>query len=183
MDFIKWIDRVLRGLENVFNLVATFMLFLIMMIVVCDVIIRYGFNAPFSWSYDLISMYLMVGLFYLSLSPALAKNYHVCIDLLHKYMSPAMLHATEMISYLLGSVVFAVILFVTAISTYESYQAKEVLTGVIVWPIWLSKIAVPIGVAAFALRMMLRFVGHALSLLLRRSIIALPHVSGTKEET
>ncbi len=183
MDFIKWIDRVLIRLEKVFSGVAVIMLFLTMMIVVVDVGLRYFFNAPFSWSYDLISMYLMVGLFFLSLSPTLANNGHICIDLLHKYMPPAMMHATEMIGYVLASGVFAGIVFVSVISTYESYQAKEVVSGVIVWPIWLSKIAVPIGAGTFALRMMLRIVGHALSLLMRRSIIELPPVSGTKEST
>lgn len=39
-------------------------MFAVMMIVVGDVFMRYTFNRPFSWAYDLIALYLMAGLFY-----------------------------------------------------------------------------------------------------------------------
>ena len=44
---------------------ALVMLFAVMMIVAADVFMRYVFNAPFSWAYDLISLYLMAGAFFL----------------------------------------------------------------------------------------------------------------------
>lgn len=61
--------------------VAGICLALMMFTVVGDVICRYVFNAPFGWSYDFIGLYLMVGVFFLSLSAALADHHHIAVDL------------------------------------------------------------------------------------------------------
>ena len=59
------------------RIVAAAFMFAIMIIVFSDVIMRYAFNKPFSWAYDLISLYLMAGIFFLVLSEAYASNTHV----------------------------------------------------------------------------------------------------------
>nr|WP_257215276.1 TRAP transporter small permease [Pollutimonas harenae] len=157
------------------------MMFLIMMIVVTDVTLRYFFNAPLPWSYELISLYLMVGLFFFSLSDALRDNAHVSVDLLQNCMSPRMRHAAEMVGYACASVVFGAIVYVSIQRTYISYIGDDVVAGAIAWPTWLSNIAVPIGAGLMLLRMVFRFVGHLLSLLRNRSVIELPPVTGAGE--
>ena len=62
------LDGILRAvgrIEKLASTIAAVFMFAIMMIVFSDVIMRYAFNRPFSWAYDLISLYLMAGVFFL----------------------------------------------------------------------------------------------------------------------
>jgi len=92
------LDRILRALsalEKIASTIAAVFMFAIMMIVFSDVIMRYAFNKPFSWAYDLISMYLMAGVFFLVLSEAYASNAHVSVDILQQKFSPNVKRLTE----------------------------------------------------------------------------------------
>src|SRR3546814_5945878 len=54
--------QVIRGLgrlEDAAGILAAIVMFLIMVIATTDVMLRYVFNSPFSWSYDFIGLYLM----------------------------------------------------------------------------------------------------------------------------
>ena len=63
-------DGIIAGIERLYRLVAATCLAAIMLIVAADVLLRYLFNAPLSWAFDLISLYLMAGVFFLSRMPA-----------------------------------------------------------------------------------------------------------------
>ncbi len=180
--FIAKCDQVLRVLERLGVAVAGLMMFATMLVVISDVVLRYFFNSPLSWSYELISFYLMVGLFFLALSDTLAANAHVCVDIVQMYMPARRRHACEFIGYGCAIPVFAGILYMSVVRTWQSYQGGDVLAGHIAWPTWLAEIFVPLGVGVILLRMVLRFVGHGLSVLLKRSVIALPTVSGAEGE-
>lgn len=181
MSIMEKTNRVLTVCERFLNSIAAAMMFLIMLIVVVDVMLRYFFNSPLAWSYELVSLYLMVGLFFFSLSDALSFNAHVCVDLLQNHMSLRMRHAAEMVGYACASVVFAGIVYVSAQRTWVSYTGHDVIAGSIAWPTWLSTIAVPIGAGLLLLRMIFRFIGHGLSVLANQSVIALPPVAGSGE--
>ncbi|NYT61687.1 TRAP transporter small permease [Alcaligenaceae bacterium] len=182
MAILKKINCVLTFSERVLMGIAALMMFLIMLLVVVDVMLRYFFNSPLAWSYELISLYLMVGLFFFSLSDALRCNAHVSVDLLQYKMSARVRHGVEMVGYFFASVVFAGILYMSIERTYISYIGHDVIAGSIAWPTWLSNIAVPVGSGVMLLRMIFRVIGHGLSLLTNQSVIPLPPLSGKGEE-
>src|SRR4051794_22119560 len=68
--------RALGAVEKAVSSIAAVFMFAIMIIVFSDVVMRYAFNRPFSWAYDLISLYLMAGIFFLILSEAYASHAH-----------------------------------------------------------------------------------------------------------
>ena len=103
------------------------------------------------------------------------------VDILHLYMPVRMRHASEFIGYLCGIPVFAAIFYLSALRTWSSYQGGDVLAGHIAWPTWVASICVPLGAGVLMLRMVLRLLGHGLSVLRARSMIALPAVAGTDE--
>lgn len=178
---IERIHQVLSGCERFLNKVAAVMLFAIMLVVVCDVFLRYFFNAPLAWSYELISLYLMVGLFFFALSDTLNHNGHVSVDILHNYMPSPLRHLAECVAYGCASLVFIGIFYVSLIRTYESFIGGDVMAGGIAWPTWVSYAAVPLGCGLMLLRMLFRFIGHGFSLVQGRSVIALPPVAGAEE--
>src|ERR1700730_12646656 len=87
LTFVEHFERVFGRVERLMALVAAFMMFAIMVIVAADVAMRYIFNSPFAWAYDLISLYLMGALFYFALSRAFAEGAHISVDILQYSMS------------------------------------------------------------------------------------------------
>jgi TRAP-type C4-dicarboxylate transport system permease small subunit len=81
-------DALLRRLESVVSLAAVAALFAIMLIVVADVFMRYVLNSPFAWAYDLVGLYLLATVFFLSLSSTFAAHAHVSVDLLMHRLGP-----------------------------------------------------------------------------------------------
>jgi TRAP-type C4-dicarboxylate transport system permease small subunit len=173
--------RFITGIEDGLSAIASVLLLAIMLLVVLDVALRYFLRAPLGWSYDLVSRYLMVGLFFFSLSPALQHEEHVRVDVLLKHFPPAMRHVAELVTYAAASAVFALIVYVTFSKALHSFEANEVAPGTVPWPAWLSVGLVPVGAGVLLLRMVFRFLGHALSLVTRRSHIELPTLTGSGE--
>lgn len=174
-------DGALRLIEKAGVGIAGVLMFTIMLVVVANVTLRYFFNSPLSWSYELISLYLMVGLFFFALSDTLAANAHVSVNILHQYMPRRLRHACEFIGHALAIPVFAAIFYLSAVRTWESYRGADVIAGHIAWPTWLASICVPLGVGVLLLRMLLRVAGHGLSVLKKHSLIALPTMEGDEE--
>jgi TRAP-type C4-dicarboxylate transport system permease small subunit len=160
--------------ERAVSTVAAIFMFAIMIIVFTDVVMRYAFNRPFSWAYDLISLYLMAGVFFLILSEAYASHAHVSVDILQQKFPPAMIRLTEIVTCLVGIVVFSLIAYLGSLRTVESFQASDVMAGGIPWPMWPSIGFVPFGAGLITLRLALHLIAHVISLASGRSVIALP---------
>jgi TRAP-type C4-dicarboxylate transport system permease small subunit len=177
------LDRVLRALsalEKIASTIAAVFMFAIMMIVFTDVIMRYAFNKPFSWAYDLISMYLMAGVFFLVLSEAYASNAHVSVDILQQKFSPAMIRLSEIVTCIVGIVIFSLIAYLGFLRAVDNYQSADVMAGAIPWPMWPSVGLVPLGAGLITIRLALHLIAHVLSLATGRAVIGLPasHAAG-----
>ena len=173
--------RALGAVEKVVSSIAAFFMFAIMIIVFSDVVMRYGFNRPFSWAYDLISLYLMAGVFFLILSEAYASHAHVSVDILQQRFSPAMIRVTEIVTCLDGITVFSLIAWLGWLRAVDSFQSNDVMAGGIPWPMWPSIGLVPFGAGLITLRLALHLVAHILSLVTGRDVIALPASHATGE--
>jgi len=161
-------------LERVSRFIAVGCLLAVMAIVFTDVVARYLANAPLSWSYDLIGMYLMPALFYLALSDTLGEHHHVAVDLMRPHMPAWMIHAAELFGSAAMAAVFTVIGWIYLQSGLEKFRTNALVLSVGQWPAWIPDAIVFAGSLTIGLRLTGRTVGHALSLLLGRSIIDPP---------
>ncbi|HUN67250.1 MAG TPA: TRAP transporter small permease [Burkholderiales bacterium] len=181
MNLLKQFDRIIGVLERIWVLVAAAMMFTIMISSTVDVGMRYVFNSPLGALYDLISLYLMPGLFFFALSDTLRANEHVCVDLLHSAMTPRQRHAALVVGYALVTVIFAFMTWAAFSRMLESFRNDDVVAGSVAWPTWVASLFVTLGFALIWMRVVHRFLGHALSALTGRSLIPLPPISGTQE--
>jgi len=172
--------RALGVVEKAVSTIAAVFMFAIMMIVFSDVVMRYVFNKPFSWAYDLISLYLMAGIFFLILSEAYASHAHVSVDILQQRFPPAMIRVTEIVTCLVGIAVFSLIAWLGLLRAIDSFRSSDVMAGAIPWPMWPSIGLVPFGAGLITLRLALHLIAHVVSLATGRSVIALPasHAAG-----
>ena len=171
------LDGILKALttvEKVASTIAAVFMFAIMIIVFGDVIMRYAFNKPFSWAYDLISLYLMAGVFFLVLSEAYTDRAHVSVDILQQKFSAPMIRLSEIVTCIVGIIVFALIAWLGLLRTIDSFVSSDVMAGAIPWPMWPSVGLVPFGAGLITLRLAAHLIGHVLSLATGRAVIALP---------
>jgi TRAP-type C4-dicarboxylate transport system permease small subunit len=176
---IRRLESVLASVERAVTLVAVVCLFAIMLIVVTDVFMRYVVNRPFSFTYDLVGLYLMAGLFYLALSDTFAIHAHVSVDILVHRFSVPVRRLCEIVTCLCGLAVFSLITWLGLNRAIEDFVNGDVLAGAIPWPSWVSAGLVPLGSAVLTLRLLLHLVAHGVSLASGRNLIALPPLSGT----
>ena len=179
---MKAFDWVITRLENFFETITVILMFAIMFIVFFDVVSRYLFNSPLAWAFDLIGLYLMVGVFFLSLSKTFAVNGHVAVDILLHRASPKWRRLSAIATCLLSIPFFGMLAFVSSERAYESWNNDAALSGLIAWPTWISEVLVPIGTFLLMLRLIFALVGHLMSLMNGRDVIPLEPLAGLSQE-
>jgi TRAP-type C4-dicarboxylate transport system permease small subunit len=178
---IERAGHILRAIERALTIIAVLFLFGIMVLVVADVFMRYAVNRPFSFTYDLIGLYLLAGVFFLTISDALREHAHVGVDILLHRFSPAGRRLSEIVTALVGLFVFVLICKVGFERALDNYQESDVLAGAIPWPTWISAALVPLGCGVLVLRLALQLVGNLLSLASGRDLYPLPPITGVGE--
>ena len=150
-----------------------------MVVVSLDVVMRYLFNRPLGWTYDLISIYLMTALFYFVLSRTFAEGAHISVDIVEGRLPPVLRRLCHIVVDVLSAALFAEITWLVAGRTWDDYFAGSATSGEILWPTWLSEVLVPIGTALLTARLLLHAAAHAGSLITGRELIALPPPAGS----
>lgn len=151
-----WLTRLDIALVSV----AAAAILAMMGITFADVILRYIFNAPLPWAFDLIANYLLIASFFFAFSFAVKLNEHVAVDFFARRIAPALYHRAVGMGYLIVSVVFVGIGYLGAIETIHAWEGNEATIGALIWPIWPAKIIVPIGMFPLALRVLHRGLAH-----------------------
>ena len=181
--FYAGLRRVIDLVDTALMSVGCLMLFLLMMVVVADVSLRYLFNAPLTWSFEIISSYLMPGLFFLSASHTLKAHAHVCVDILHNYVGRSTRYVFEAIGSVLAAPVFALATVVSAQNTWKDFQSGAASSSGMELPTWTVSLMLPLGFGLLTLRLVLHAIGYVGTLLSGRELKELPAISGTEELT
>lgn len=174
MELLRGTSRALGKAETALAQLSALAMLLIMLVVVADVALRYLFSSPLTFSYDLISMYLVVVVFYFAMPDTLNRHGHIAIDFFHPWMPTRMRFAGEAIGYAAGTVVMALIAWKLSSRAWTAFVRAEVPATTIPWPIWLSILPAAIGSWLFAARCLYRCVGHLASLVAGRALVELP---------
>jgi len=152
--------------------IAMAMMFAVMVIVTADVFMRYMFNRPFSWAYDLISLYLMAGIFFLALSQAYGAGAHVSVDILQQTFPPWLKRASEVVTCAVAFVAFYLMATFGLDRAVDAFRSHDVIAGAIPWPTWPAIALVPFGAGLLCLRLAVHFFAHLASLVTGRNLIA-----------
>ncbi len=168
---MKRIDRALTLVEDILAWAAVAVLITITLIVSSDVIMRYLFNRPFSWAYDLISLYLMAAVFYLAVSRAFSLNAHIGVDLVQTRIPKPIRLFCQLIVGVLSLMLFLIVGWVNFRSSLEDFLLETATVGEIPWPTWISTAIVVLGCTVISLRMafysvqnLLAFLGNPVAL-------------------
>lgn len=151
MSAIKSIFR-LRSFEGFFNnIIASILLLGIMLLVVCDVTGRYLFNKPVHGALE-ITEFVMVAIVFFTLAHTQAIKAHIKVELLLERMPRKLRLILELITYLFGLVIFALITWQGYLSALDAWEVQEETDGLIPFRIFPAKFTIPIGCFLLCLR-------------------------------
>ena len=165
---VVWLDR----LDHMAATCAALALFSIMMIVFFDVLLRYVFNKPFSWSYDFISIYLMGAAFFLVLSEAQRRSYHVSVDILYLRLSLRARQFWKLVGSVLAFALFGMICYLAVRTGWSRWEGDNVVAGAIAWPTWIPAAIASAGFLLILARLALAMVALGLALATGRTLDA-----------
>lgn len=173
--------RAIDAIDDVLMVIGCLMLFALMFVVVGDVALRYLFNSPLQWSYEVISSYLMPGLFFFAASHTLKAHGHVAVDIVHNYVSRHTRYVLEALVSVLAAPVFLLCTVVSARNTWVDLETAATSTSGLALPTWTVSMMLPIGFGMLTLRLMLNAIGYISTLVTGREATPLPPISGTEE--
>lgn len=148
------VESLIRRLEQWAMVLACACVTAMMLVVCVDAGARYLLGRPLPWSFDVVSLYLMVGASYFALSSTFRHGDHININLLHAQLSPRTRAWVDVVTSLLAAALFAGIAYTTFGKTVDAYVHKEFSPGYVMWPVWLSILPIPLGSALLVLRLL-----------------------------
>ena len=174
MTGLQRASRWLGAVENLLAQLSALAMFAIMLVVVADVSFRYFLSSPLLFAYDLISMYLVVIVFYFALPDTLHRHGHIAIDFFQPRLPVRLRFAGEAFGYAAGALVMALIAWKLGARAWLAYVNGDVTATTIPWPIWLSEAPAALGSALITLRCAYRCVGHVLSTIVGEAVVEVP---------
>lgn len=168
------LSALLASIELALVAVSTIAMAAIMLIVVCDVVLRYVFNAPLIWSYDLIGLYLVGVVVFLALSDTLQHHGHIALDVFVPAMPSFVRHLTQSVGFMFSAVVVALIAWLEYGQAVEAYIGNERINSVPPMPTWIAHAVLAIGMTVLTLRCAYRAIFHLASAFTGRDLVELP---------
>jgi len=168
---MAFLERIIIWIERVFDVVAALLMIVIMLIVVLDVSLRYLLHAPLVWAYDMIGLYLMVGVFFLSVSGTYAAHKHIGLDIVVQHLGPRGRRYAEIFTSVVSIPLFFFITKVGAERAYINFIHNDATSGLVAWPTWIASILVPLGIGLLLLRLIFRLAGQIASLATGRDVV------------
>jgi TRAP-type C4-dicarboxylate transport system permease small subunit len=150
---VLWIERISMAIAGVcFAAIAA--------ITGVDVAMRYVLNAPLVWSYELISDYLMVAIFFLAVGATQRHGQHIGVDILTRRLPERLRAALSAVSLIL--MIGYIVLMASAgwDAFADAWESGDVLAGVIPWPRWPALMLVPLGCFLLTLRLIADLFGN-----------------------
>jgi len=155
---VSFLARLLGATEKVLNLLAAGAIFVVMVLVTIQITARYLARA-IPGIYESAEL-LMVAIVFLPLAYTQSVRGHVHMELVVNRLSPRWRNPVEMITLLLSLVVFSIITWKSGQNAYLSWRMGDVTMGLIMFPVWPSKMLVPIGSGLLCLRLLVHILGH-----------------------
>ncbi len=139
------IIRLIDGLNEIVGRIVSFVAIIFAGMIIYDVVMRYGFNAPTLWAFDLTKM--LYGFYFILLGGyALRHQSHVRVDLVTETLGPATRRIVEILGYFIFFFPFA---WVFTTRSWEfamrSLKQNETTYGAIQLPVYPVKIAMAIA--------------------------------------
>ena len=123
---------------------AGWVIVFMMLTISYDVVMRYFFNAPTTWSFE-INRYMLIMVVFFGSGWTLASGGHVAVDIATEKLSEKHQNVLIAISHLV-SAVYVLIFFIESVAfTLDAWENNVVSTEYLAWPLWPIRFFLVVG--------------------------------------
>ncbi|MDV7142191.1 TRAP transporter small permease [Tropicimonas sp. TH_r6] len=151
-------SRALEPLENAANMVAAVAILLLMVLGVAQIILRTAFNTPITGYIDLVEL-SMASMAFLGAAYCQRLGAHIRMELLVGRVRGRNLWAMEVFGTLVAMFIIGVLIWYSAGHFWRSYTLGDTTIDA-EFPVWPSKLIVPIAFTIWWLRLALQLFGY-----------------------
>lgn len=155
--FLSGFDRVLRPFENIANFIAGIAIFALMVLGSAQILLRTVFNSPVAGYIDLVEL-SMASMAFLGAAYCQRLGAHIRMELLVGNLKGRSLWFAEIIGTLLAMFIIGVLIYHAAGHFLRAYQLGDSTIDA-EYPVWPSKLLVPIAFSFWWLRLLIQLFG------------------------
>lgn len=147
---MKKLINAFDSLQNLGAFLASLMIVLLVLLVLSEIILRSFFNSS-TMIADEYSGYLYLAIIFLALGYAFKEEAHIRITIITTRLSKSSLRIVDVVASILALLILGFTLYRTILFTYDSYALDMLSESVSQTPLYLTQIAMPIGIVLFIL--------------------------------
>jgi len=152
----RWVSPVESGL----NIAGTLLIVFMMLFTMGEVVGRYLFNRPIKGHVEIVEM-VMAGVVFLGIAFTEKMGGHVRMELfVVRVLKGRLRLIVESFTLLLALFLFVIILvYSLEVSVLYSIKMGDT-TPLLLWPVWPSKLCIPVGSFVLCLRLVIEIIQH-----------------------
>ena len=151
--FVRFINAVNEWVAKYFSL----LIIPLVLIVALDVVLRYIFNRPLLWSWD-VNMQLLGVIAVMGGGYALLKRGHIGVDVFAMRLSPRARAILDMITAPLFFLGIGVLLWKSGQTAWTAVIREETTVGAVSMPLYPFRVIMVIGILLFLLQGIAKFI-------------------------
>ena len=155
--FLTSFDRLIRPIEDVANLMAALAIFLLMVLGCSQIVLRTVFNSPIAGYIDLVEL-SMAGMAFLGAAYCQRLGSHIRMEILITYLKGRWIWVFEIIGTVLAMGIIGVLIWYGWDHFLRSFQLGDTTIDA-EYPVWPSKLLVPIAFLLWFLRLGIQLLG------------------------
>ena len=157
--WLSHFHRCVRFLVTAGGVVGAFFLLIVTLIAFYEVVVRYIFKSPTTWSLDYCIYLVMWGTF-LGAAYTLRQAGHISVDVVIERLSSRKRNVLRTVNLLLALLFCGILAWRGAISCIEAYQFKEVTLSYTRTPLYVPMLAIAVGAFLLTLQIASELLEH-----------------------
>lgn len=160
------LDRIFNGISSLDEKlaeVAGWVVVLMMLTISYDVLMRYLFNAPTSWSFE-VNRYMLIMVVFIGGGWALPSGGHVSVDIFTENIPGKKKIILDIVTSVMAGAYVLIFLYQSTYFTYEAWEQNIRSTEYLAWPLWPIRIFLVVGAAMLFLEYVIRILKNCLVL-------------------
>ncbi|MEM9027841.1 MAG: TRAP transporter small permease [Pseudomonadota bacterium] len=151
-------DRLLSPVEDIFNFIAALAIFVLMLLGVLQIVLRTVFNAPIVGYIDMVEL-SMATMAFLGAAYCQRVGAHIRMEILIGNLRGRALWIAETFGIVLSLFIVGVLVWYSWGHFLRAYELGDSTIDA-EYPVWPSKLLVPIAFGLWFLRLLIQFVGY-----------------------
>lgn len=157
---ISHMDRWVSPVESGLNIAGTLLIVFMMLFTMSEIIGRYLFNRPIKGHVEIVEM-VMAGVVFLGIAFTQKVGGHVRMELfVVRVLKGRLRLIVESFTLLLALFLFVIIVVYSLEASFLYSIKMGDTTPLLLWPVWPSKLCIPVGSFVLCLRLVIELIQH-----------------------